>query len=68
MSLFLHDGVEEQKKKLELVKRNINIYPDFPKPGVLFRWDIWFILMELCDVAGLSQTTVNYLTKYLYHF
>jgi hypothetical protein len=54
MNPFLHDGVEERRKKLELVKRNIKNYPDFPKPGVIFRWDIWFIFMELCHVAVLS--------------
>jgi len=64
MSNFIHDGLEEQRKKLELVKGNIKSYPDFPKPGVLFRWDIWFILTELCHVAVLSLTTVNCLTKY----
>jgi adenine/guanine phosphoribosyltransferase-like PRPP-binding protein len=31
-------GLEEQRKKLELVKSNIRSYPDFPKPGVLFRY------------------------------
>jgi len=36
-----YDGLEEQRKKLELVKRNIRSYPDFPKPGILFWWDIW---------------------------
>jgi hypothetical protein len=47
MSSVTYDGTknEEQRKKLELVKSNIKSYPDFPKPGILFRWDIWFILM-----------------------
>lgn len=54
MCPVMNDGQEEQRKKLELVKSNIRSYPDFPKPGILFRWDFWFILMELCHGAVLS--------------
>jgi hypothetical protein len=54
MNPVTYDGLEEQRKKLELVKSNIRSYPDFPKPGIVFRWDIWFILMELCHGAVLS--------------
>jgi adenine/guanine phosphoribosyltransferase-like PRPP-binding protein len=32
--------MEEQKKKLQLVKEHIESYPDFPKPGTLFRWEL----------------------------
>jgi hypothetical protein len=55
MDTVTHDGQEEQRKKLELIKSNIGSYPDFPKPGVLFRWDICFILLELCHVGVLSR-------------
>jgi hypothetical protein len=47
--------MEAQRKKLELVKSKIRSYPDFPKPGILFRWDIWFILKELCCMPAKKE-------------
>jgi hypothetical protein len=32
--------MEEQKEKLEFVKDHIDSYPDFPKPGILFRCEL----------------------------
>jgi hypothetical protein len=29
----------DQKQKLEFVRNHIESYPDFPKPGILFRWE-----------------------------
>jgi hypothetical protein len=65
MGTVTFGGLEEQRKKLELVKSNIRSYPDFPKPGVIFRWIIWFILMELYHIPAMwsgryvNVTTVN---------
>ena len=73
MAPVVCDGTEEQKKKLEFVKSNIISYPDFPKPGILFWWDIWFIIIiiiiiyvnEAVSRGGfVTVSTVNYLTKY----
>jgi hypothetical protein len=34
------DYAMERKKKLELVKNHIESYADFPKPGILYRWEL----------------------------
>ena len=71
MAVVMCDGTEEQKKKLEFVKSNIISYPDFPKPGILFWWDIWFIIIIIIIYVNeavsrgsfVTVTTVNYLTR-----
>lgn len=61
MNPFLHDGVEERRKKLELVKRNIKNYPDFPKPGVLFR-DLFSVLRNPSAFRALQDVMIEYVS------
>lgn len=41
ISLLTLSTMEEQKEKLEFIKNHIDSYPDFPKLGILFRWELW---------------------------
>jgi len=61
MSNFIHDGLEEQRKKLELVKGNIKSYPDFPKPGVLFR-DLFSVLRNPSAFRALQDVMIEYVS------
>lgn len=31
------------EQKIELIKKNIGSFPDFPKEGILFKWVVSFL-------------------------
>nr|CAD7196972.1 unnamed protein product [Timema douglasi] len=54
--------MEEFKEDIELVKSNINSYPDFPKPGILFR-DIFSIFNNPKAAKTLDSVLLRYVRK-----
>lgn len=50
---------EEQSKKLELVKKHITSYPDFPKPDIVFR-DMFSILREPAAFTALYDVLIDH--------
>nr|CAD7399706.1 unnamed protein product [Timema cristinae] len=54
--------MEEFKEDIELVKSNISSYPDFPKPGILFR-DIFSIFNNPKAAKALDSVLLRYVRK-----
>lgn len=54
----------EQKKKLELVKNHIESYPDFPKPGILFR-DVFSVLRNPSAFRALQDVMIEHVSLQL---
>ncbi|GFG30967.1 hypothetical protein Cfor_06916, partial [Coptotermes formosanus] len=56
--------MEGQTEKLELVKRNISSYPDFPKPGILFR-DLFSLLRNPRAFRALQDVMIEHISSQL---
>ncbi|XP_012268136.1 adenine phosphoribosyltransferase isoform X2 [Athalia rosae] len=58
-SSFDSDRMETDLQKIALVKNAIGCYPDFPKPGILFR-DIFGILSDVVATRALLDLLVDH--------
>lgn len=56
--------MEAQRKKLELVKSKIRSYPDFPKPGILFR-DVFSVLRNPSAFRALQDVMIEHVSSQL---
>ncbi|PSN31287.1 Adenine phosphoribosyltransferase [Blattella germanica] len=50
------------KQKLDFVKENIKSYPDFPKPGIIFR-DIFSVLRNPPAFQALQDILIDYVAN-----
>ncbi|XP_023711779.1 adenine phosphoribosyltransferase [Cryptotermes secundus] len=54
----------DQEQKLEFVKNHIESYPDFPKPGILFR-DLFSVLRNPCAFRALQEVMIEHVSLQL---
>jgi len=52
------------EKKIEQLKKHITSYPDFPKPGILFR-DMFSLLRDPAAFTELTNVMVEYVQTYI---
>lgn len=50
---------DQEERNVELIKKHIKSYPDFPKPGILFQFSIWKVNICVC-------VTCFYLQGYIF--